>query len=129
MRRRRYRQVIIRYVFFPAEGIDKERFLDVLYICLGFGDERDEVGKKVFRAVVKAGERGISSREILEKVDASQAAVIYHLNNLMRSGFIVKEGRYYFLKGRNVEETLHSMEEELISRMEKLRKIAKMLEL
>ncbi len=126
--RRRYRQIIIRFII-PREQSAEDEFLDTLYVALGFGDEKDEVGKMVFKEIIKSKNQGISSKEIMERSHVSQAAIIYHLNNLLRSGFVVKEGKYYYLRGETVSETLRIIEEELILRLERLRKMANELNL
>ncbi len=127
---RKYRQIVIRYVGVPAEQDDNDTALDHIYESLGLGDERDEVGKLVFRAIVKAtisGE-GISSKDIAELGTVSQAAIIYHLNLFQRSGLVVKEGRSYFLRADTLEHTLEDMESDIKRRFERLKKIARKID-
>ncbi|MEW6748813.1 MAG: hypothetical protein AB1295_03850 [Candidatus Micrarchaeota archaeon] len=128
--RRYYRQIVIRYVTVPKAEEDPDSELDYIYQCLGLGDERDEVGRAVFRALVRANLKGegISSRDIMELSEVSQAAVIYHLNTFMRSGLVVKDGRNYFLRGRTLEETLEDMENDMHRRFQHLKDIAKKVE-
>ena len=77
--RRYYRQIIIRYVTVPAKEESTDAEIDYIYKCLGLGDERDDVGKTVFRALVKASMRGqgISSRDLMQLNEVSQAAETY----------------------------------------------------
>lgn len=128
--RRYYRQIVIRYVTVPKAEKDPDSELDYIYQCLGLGDERDEVGRAVFRALVKANMRGegISSRDIMELSEVSQAAVIYHLNIFKRSGLVVKDGRNYYLRGRTLVETLEDMENDMHRRFQNLKEIAKKVE-
>ncbi|MBN1170091.1 helix-turn-helix transcriptional regulator [Candidatus Micrarchaeota archaeon] len=130
MQRRPYRQIVIRYTHVPTEIDDNDTALDQIYESLGLGDERDDVGKLVFRAIVKstiAGE-GISSRDIMELGTVSQAAIIYHLNIFQRAGLVVKEGRSYFLRANNLSNTLEDMESDIRRRFERLKKIAKKID-
>jgi len=113
--RRFYRQIVIRYIAVPPAEEDVDADIDYVYQCLGLGDERDDVGRIVFRALVKSSMRGegISSRDIMELSATSQAAVIYHLNNFQRSGLVIKEGRNYFLRAHTLEQTLEEMESDI----------------
>lgn len=128
--RRFYRQIVIRYISVPPVETDLDNEIDWIYRCLGLGDERDEVGKLVFRAIVKASRtgEGISSRDIMQFGEVTQAAIIYHLNLFQRSGLVVKEGRNYFLRAPTLEQTLAEMEEDLLRRFDQLKKIAKKID-
>lgn len=128
--RRYYRQIVIRYISIPANEEDTASEIDYIYQCLGLGDERDDVGRSVFRALVKASTQGtgISSRDIMALGEVSQAAVIYHLNLFQRSGLVVKDGRMYYLRGHTLEQTLEEMENDMHRRFDYLRGIARKIE-
>jgi len=131
VQRRFYRQIIIRYIAIPArEEPDIDSEIDYIYQCLGLGDERDDVGRHVFRALVKASLRneGISSRDLMQLSEVSQAAVIYHLNLFQRSGLVIKDGRNYLLRGQSLEQTLEEMENDMHRRFEYLKGIARKIE-
>lgn len=128
--RRFYRQIIIRYITIPVEQkqIDNgDTEIDYIYQCLGLGDERDDVGRLVFRTLVRASRQGegISSHDLMELSEVSQAAVIYHLNSFQRSGLVIKDGRSYHLRGGTLEQTLEEIENDMHRRFENLRVIAK----
>jgi len=128
--RRFYRQIVIRYIAVPVSEEDVDADIDYVYQCLGLGDERDDVGRVVFRALVKSSKRGegISSRDIMELSETSQAAVIYHLNNFQRSGIVVKDGRNYYLRGHTLEQTLEEMEGDIHRRFEHLKSVSRKIE-
>ncbi|HSB46712.1 MAG TPA: hypothetical protein VLD37_01770 [Candidatus Bilamarchaeum sp.] len=128
--RRIYRQIVIRYIAVPTSEKTLDDEIDWIYQCLGLGDERDDVGKLVFRAIVKAGKsgQGISSRDIMQFGEVTQAAIIYHLNLFQRSGLVVKEGRNYFLRAPTLEQTIFEMEADTRMRFEQLKKIAKKID-
>ena len=130
VQRRYYRQIVIRYVSIPAREESSDVELDYIYQCLGLGDERDAVGRSVFRALVKASARdtGISSRDIMQLGAVSQAAVIYHLNMFQRSGLVIKDGRMYYLRGHSLSNTLEEMENDMHRRFENLKAMAKKIE-
>lgn len=128
--RRVYRQIVIRYISVPVDETDVDQDIDWLYRCLGLGDERDDVGRLVFRAIVKASRagQGISSRDIMQFGAVTQAAIIYHLNLFQRTGLVVKEGRNYFLRAPTLEQTLSEMEGDLLRKFEQMKKISKKID-
>lgn len=130
MQRRYYRQIVIRYMAIPGQQATADADIDYIYQCLGLGDERDDLGRLVFRALVHASVRGegISSRDLMQLSEVSQAAVIYHLNLFQRSGLVMKDGRNYYLRGRTLEQTLGEIEGDLHRRFEHLREIARKIE-
>jgi len=128
--RRFYRQIVIRYISEPAPAAEANTDADIdwLYQCLGLGDERDQIGRLVFRALVKSGRTGISSRDIMQLGHMTQAAVIYHLNLFQRSGLVVRDGRNYYLRGYTLTNALEEMETDMQRRFDFLKKIAKKIE-
>ena len=128
--RKYYRQIIIRYISIPTEEENTNAEIDYIYQCLGLGDERDEVGKMVFRTLVRSSVNGegISSRDLMELGEVSQAAVIYHLNLFQRSGLVVKEGRNYILRGYTLEQSLSEIQNDMNRRFDSLRLMARKVE-
>lgn len=128
--RRAYHQIVIRYIAIPTQEKSLDDEIDWIYQCLGLGDERDDVGKLVFRAIVKAGKQGqgISSRDIMQFGEVTQAAIVYHLNLFQRSGLVVKDGRNYYLRAQSLEQTLNEMEEDTRRRFGELKKIGKKID-
>jgi hypothetical protein len=128
--RRYYRQIVIRYITVPTKEETDDSELEYVYQCLGLGDERDDVGLIVFKALVRASMKGtgISSRDIMQLSEVSQAAVIYHLNMFQRSGLVVRDGRMYYLRGRTLEETLSEMQNDMHRRFEHLKETARKVE-
>ena len=127
VQRRYYRQIVIRYISVPAHEDNRDAEIDYIYQCLGLGDERDDVGIIVFRALVRASIEGtgISSRDIMALSEVSQAAVIYHLNLFQRSGLVAKDGRMYYLRGHSLEQTLEEIEGDMHRKFEHLKEIAR----
>ena len=127
VQRRYYRQIVIRYISLPPKEEDENTEIDYIYQCLGLGDERDNVGLLVFRALVRASMEGsgISSYDLMQLSEVSQAAVIYHLNLFQRSGLVIRDGRIYRLRGDNLEQTLEEMQNDMHRRFDHLKEVAK----
>lgn len=127
--RRYFKQIVIRYIMLPQEQ-DYDAELNWIFQCLGLGGETDEIGRDIFREVVRTSREGagVSSRELMEKAGVTQAAVVYHLNTFIRSGLVVKQGRYYYLRGGSLENALEEIEHDMVRRMSRLKEIAKKID-
>ncbi|MBI4210741.1 MAG: helix-turn-helix transcriptional regulator [Candidatus Diapherotrites archaeon] len=120
-------KIVIRRVEQPF----KARPVDELeWICqsLGFLEpiDRDKVAVAIFKEIVRATDSGeaLTSSAIAERVGMSRGAVINHLNNLMRSGLIVRSGRYYSARSRSIYRTIEEIEEDIERIFAKMKKTA-----
>jgi len=130
MARKRYlRQIALREVDMPKEA-ELEEELDWICECLGLAGERNELAREIFRDLIMASRTrsGVSTREIKEKQNVTQAAVVYHLNIFQGSGLIIKQGRRYYLRAQDLDSTLEEIEQDMLRRMARLRKIARQIE-
>jgi len=130
MARKRYlRQIALREVDMPREA-ELEEELDWICECLGLAGERNELAREIFRDLIMASRTrsGVSTREIKEKQNVIQAAVVYHLNIFQGSGLIIKQGRRYYLRAQDLDSTLEEIEQDMLRRMARLRKIARQIE-
>ncbi|VVC00531.1 Uncharacterised protein [uncultured archaeon] len=99
---------------FPSRPVD-----DFEWICqsLGFFDnpDRDATALQVFREIMKASEGGeaLTSTAIAQRVEMSRGAVINQLNNLMRSGIVVRNGRFYSSRSRSIYRTIEEIEDDI----------------
>lgn len=110
------------------KNFDLESHIEWLFKCLGFGDEEDRVAKEVFKEILRNAGNGIRSADISGKCNVTQGAVVYHLNTLMQKGLVIKQGRLYYLKKSSVEATLGELEEDVLRRFERMRRIARMMD-
>lgn len=110
----------------PAEhSIDKD--IEWICECLGLSDREDDIAIGIFKELLKATKEheGISSKEITDKKNVTQGAIVYHLNIFMSSGLVIKQGRKYFLRSTSLDETIEELEQDMLRRMRKLRELAK----
>ena len=88
-------------------------------ICssLGFFEpiDKDKNAAAVFKELVLATEKGsaLSSTALAERVGMSRGAVINHLNNLLRSGLVEKNGKFYSARSRSMKRTIEEIEEDV----------------
>ena len=130
MEKKRYAKIIIIRRVEDPPTLTPESKLEWICECLGL-NKNDELAMRIFKALVLAGEKGdgVSTREIMEKADVTQGAIVYHMNSFIRSGLIIKQGRRYFLRAQTLENTIEEMEQDMLRMMDRMRKIAKMLEM
>ncbi|MDP2666858.1 MAG: hypothetical protein Q8P05_05165 [Candidatus Diapherotrites archaeon] len=108
-------RIVIRRVEPPFER-DPEQEMEWICQSLGFLPLRgDRTAIDIFKRVVKATEEGngISSTQLAIALSLSRGAVINQLNNLLRSGLVVKEGHKYFARSRSMVRTLREVEEDV----------------
>ncbi len=120
-------KVVVKRVEQPFSGRPVDE-LDWICQSLGFFEpiDRDKTAALIFRELVRATESGeaLTSTAIAERVGMSRGAVINHLNNLMRSGLIVRDGRFYSSRSRSIFRTIEEIEEDVERIFSKMKKAA-----
>lgn len=109
-----------------TDNIDDE--IEWIFRCFDLGEKDDYIAKEIFKELVKRSESGVRSAEICTRCNVTQGAVVYHLNNLIQSGFAVKQGRYYYLRKQRLDETIDELENEMLRRFERIKRIAYLIE-
>ena len=129
--RRRGFQLVIRKVDPP---FSKSVHDELNWICESFGFfediDREKTASSVFKEIISATERSkpVSSTVLAKKVGMSRGSVINHLNNLMRSGLVVKEGRFYFARSQSMFRTIAEVEEDIDRIFEKMKRRARLID-
>ena len=105
---------------------------DVAWICkaLGFADDEHDLATFIFKSIIhgsKTGE-GITSKEIADKTQVTQAAIIYHLNLFIRTGLVVKHARQYLLRAPTLDESFEELQFDLMNRIGKMKVVAKRID-
>ncbi len=120
-------KIVIRKVERPFA---KQQIDELDWICqsLGFFEpiDREKTASSVFKEIVKATEKGeaLTSTAIAERVGMSRGSIINHLNNLMRSGLIVRQGRFYISRSKSMFRTIEEIEEDIERIFAKMKKTA-----
>lgn len=121
-------KVVVKKIEQPfSRDIDKE--LEWLCSSLGFFEpiDREKTASSVFRIIVFSAEKGkpVSSTQISKTVRMSRGSVINHLNNLQRSGLIVRQGRFYIPRSRSMFRTIEEIQEDIQRIFDKMKKTAR----
>jgi predicted transcriptional regulator len=121
-------KIKIRKIITPPPGSLKD---DIDYICRSFGyfSQRDKncTAGRIFRLIVKetAGEEeGLTSDEIAEKLDLSRGTIVYHLNNFIESGLIVRKKNTYKLRSASLQKSIEEIKSDIERILEEMMKIA-----
>lgn len=124
-------KVVIRKVERPFRN-DFEHQLAWICSSLGFFEpiDKQKNAAAVFKEIVLATEKGeaLSSTAIAERVGMSRGATINHLNNLLRSGLIEKNGHFYSARSHSVKRTIEEIEEDIERVFSQLKKTAEELD-
>jgi len=70
----------------------------------------------------------LSSSELSRRLRLSRGAIINQLNNLQRSGLVVKRGRLYGVRSNSVLRTVEELESDVSKVFEKTKKVAKQID-
>jgi len=89
------------------------------WLCRTFGFfepiDKDKTAASIFHEIVKATEKEkpLSSTQLAERIKMSRGSIINHLNNLQRSGLIVRQGRFYLSRSKSIFRTVKELEEDI----------------
>ncbi|MCR4335522.1 MAG: helix-turn-helix domain-containing protein [archaeon] len=118
-------KIVVRKIEKPFSHNPLDEF-EWLCQTLGFLEpiDKDKTAASIFKVMLAASDKGqaLSSTAIADQIGMSRTAVINHLNNLMRSGIVVRAGKYYMLRSRSMLRTIEEIQEDverIFSRMKK----------
>lgn len=120
----RFQRITIVRIRSPENALNPE--IQWLSESLGLFSERDKDRScfRLFLAILQS-KKPLSSDELAFKLDLSRATVIHHLSKLIASGLVVIEEDKYVLRGKNLEQTLKKMKQDVLSAYEEMEEKAK----
>lgn len=120
-------RVVIRRVEPP---FSRNKAQEIEWICQSLGlapaGEKNHPCILIFKQIMDSTEqnKGISSTELAEKINMSRGAVINQLNNLLRAGLVLKQGRVYVARSRSMVRTIQEVEEDIKRIFDRMERIA-----
>jgi len=109
-------KIVVKRVEMPFTRDPLEEF-EWLCQSLGFYEpiDKEKTASSIFKVMLAAADKGqaLTSTAIADSVNMSRGSVLNHLNNLMRSGLVVKAGRYYMLRSRSMLRTIEEIQEDV----------------
>jgi len=124
-------QIVIRRVEQPFSDKADDEF-NWLLQCLGFFEpiDKSKTASSVFRELVRSTEqqKALTSTELAERVGMSRGSVINHLNNLLRSGLVLKHGSRYSARSKSIFRTIKELQDEIDLVFKRMEKTAKELD-
>jgi len=105
---------------------------DFGWLCesLGLAGGKDDLAAEILREIVDAERRGAPVRSITisRKAHVTRGGAVYHLNRLIESGIVVRNGRRYELRGGTLSGTMEEIEGDMLLMMRRMREIARELD-
>jgi DNA-binding MarR family transcriptional regulator len=93
----------------PAGNLDN----DIDFICRSFGyftkRDKNNTAGRIFQYVIKKtaeDAEGVTSDEIANELDLTRGAIVYHLNNFISAGLIVRERNLYRLRSHCLKKSI-----------------------
>ena len=122
-------QINLKKLDYPVPGDLND---DIDFICKSFGyftqrDKQDTAGK-IFRLLVKEvaeESKGLRSDEIADKLNLTRGTIIYHLNNFISSGLVIRESNAYRLRSQSLQKCIDEIQEDIYRMLSQMREIAR----
>lgn len=124
-------EILIRRIEMPHSSNPQE---EINWICrsLGFFEtiDKGKTAATVFKEIVHATEANtpLTSSQLAQRAGMSRGSIINHLNNLLRSGLIVKHGRQYIARSGSMHGLIEELETDVETIFRRMKKIARELD-
>ncbi|HNV00878.1 MAG TPA: helix-turn-helix domain-containing protein [archaeon] len=125
-RRSKFKLTIRKVDFSKQNDFDSK----IAWICssLGFFEmiDKNKNAAAIFKEIFLATSMGqvLTSTTIAQRIGMSRGSTINHLNNLVRSGLIEKNGRYYYARNKTMGGTINEIEDDLLHIFSRIKKVA-----
>ncbi|HLC52434.1 MAG TPA: ArsR family transcriptional regulator [Candidatus Nanoarchaeia archaeon] len=89
--------------------------------------DRDSSCFRIFISLVRRAKRNeaTSSDQIAEQLNLTRGTVVHHLSKLMDSGLVVREGRRYILRERDLQQVIKDLQKDMDFVFSELNQVAK----
>ena len=100
---------------------------------LGFFEmiDKNKNAAAIFKEIFLATSMGqvLTSTTIAQRIGMSRGSTINHLNNLVRSGLIEKNGKYYYARSKTMIGTINEIEDDLLHIFSRIKKVGENVDL
>lgn len=130
-------KIVIRKVERPFSS---DPFEELDWICQSFGffertyttgssgsnESQESTPALIFKEILRLSKnpKALTSSALANRLGMSRGALLNHLNNLQRSGLVVKQGRYYLPRSQSIQRTIEEIEEDIERIFQKMKKTA-----
>ena len=107
---------------------------DIDFICQSFGyfSQRDKnnTAGKIFRLLVKNTSEGdgLTSDQIADELELSRGTIVYHLNNFITAGLVIKEKNKYRLRSHSLQKSIEEIRQDTHRIFNEMLKIAEAID-
>lgn len=122
-------KIIIKSINKPKE---KNTDYLIIWFCKAFGLVSEKGGNDIEVQIMKKfliasfENKGLSSSEIkIGKQPIARSTIIYNLNRFIESGLVVKKGRKYYFRAKELSSAIEEIEYDIEREMQRMLDIAK----
>jgi predicted transcriptional regulator len=122
------RKIKLRRLDIPPAGDISD---DIEFICKSFGyfslRDRQGTAGKIFQVLVEdasSGSNGLTSDEIAERLNLTRGAIVYHLNDFIDAGIVIREKNLYRLRSSSLQRSIEEIMRDAQRIFEDMMKIA-----
>jgi predicted transcriptional regulator len=112
----------------PAGSIEN----DIDFICRSFGyftkRDKNNTAGRIFHFIIKKNaetSEGVTSDEIANALNLTRGAIVYHLNNFISAGLIVREKNQYRLRSHCLQKSIDDIKNDAQRIFNEMMKIAR----
>src|SRR3989344_1929506 len=129
-RKIRFKIILKDYSSQPFSSIDEE--LSFILQSIGFFEhiDKNKTAFSLFKEIMLASEenKAFTSTELSQMVGMSRGSVLNHLDNMLESKLIVKDGRYYLPRSKSLSQIINEMESDTEQLFKRLKLMAKKID-
>ncbi len=122
-------KIIIKSINKPTQ---KDTDYLIIWFCKAFGLVGEKGGSDIEVQIMKKfltasfDNKGLSSSEIkIGKQPIARSTIIYNLNRFIESGLVVKKGRKYYFRAKELSSAIEEIEYDIEREMQRMLDIAK----
>lgn len=111
----------------PAGSIDN----DIDFICRSFGyfskRDKNNTAGRIFQYIIKKtaeNNEGVTSDEIANELDLTRGAIVYHLNDFISAGLVIRERNLYRLRSHCLKKSIDEIRNDTQRIFNEMMKIA-----
>ncbi len=107
-------KLVIRQVSRPGKN-DPDALLEWFCEVFNLSNKGDAMEPALLKEIMgsSVNGEGVTSKGLNERLDVPRSTVIYHLNQFISTGLVIRRGRRYYLRSDDLASTLEEMQADM----------------
>lgn len=107
-------KLVIRQISKP-DNTDPDALSEWFCDVFGLSVKGSELEPTMLKEIVggSVNGEGVTSKDLNEKLEVPRTTVIYHLNQFISTGLVIRKGRKYYLRSEDMASTLEEMQADM----------------